>query len=315
MCVLKRVYGAALAGAAAVVLAACGGDEGSASGPAGLVLTEEGLGTIGAETAFTVDAVRAALPGRDVRFGLDLDSMDADERVRITLRMRNVAQAHFFTDVFGRSIVGVEVVGEEVRGPDGLMVGSSFQDAPGDGYSCSVRDDATAETGALITCRPLGDTRLTMLFQARKPLPSDNVNAGSEDVDAVLERMMWRAPDAVLLETGFNCGEKLGPVETAICGAPDLADLDRELNDLYPKVRDVLSTDERENLRTAQIRWIEGRDDCWRAGGEMRACITDIYAKRLGELRTHAEETCDQLMRGRGPQKFSEDWWAACAAQ
>ncbi len=300
--------------ALAMALAGCG-EKSAEGGPAALRLTDDGLATVSAQTPFTVEAVRDALTGRDVRFGLDLDQPQAEQRVRITLRIHNEDQAHFFTDVFGRSVTRIEAVGERIDGPSGVHIGDRYEDLPGDLFTCDIADD---EGGANAVCRPAGGERLELHYKAsterrRSGAPGD----GAGLAGAILQRMVWRAPGAAEPKAGYECGRASGPVETAICGSAELAELDIKLNDLYGKVRTVTDEAEGVALRDAQRRWIGGRNDCWRAGGEMKACITDVYARRMGELRDFASEKCGRVSdeQGRERHAFTDAWWTACAAE
>lgn len=85
----------------------------------------------------------------------------------------------------------------------------------------------------------------------------------------------------------FDCSRAESGAEKAVCEDGDLAALDRELDRLYRLAIDgPHMTEERAHtLRAYQRGWIKGRDDCWKAGEGLRACVADAYVMRIHRLR------------------------------
>jgi len=298
---------------ATIGLAACGGSDDGPAVPAMMTLTEDGLDGVGAGTPFVADAVRDALPGREVRFGVDLDRPSPEQRAMIAVRMNGEDQAYLYTDEAGETVVEINVVGDRVRGPRGAVVGARYPDVAADDLEC--RPDGSEE-GGLIVCAAPEAPKCEMRFAMDLDDP-DATETGdlSTQANATLSRIVWRAPAAERLKPAYECRDAAGPVETAICGSSELAEIDKKLNTLYERVRKTLGEDEKASLRTRQIRWIAGRDDCWRAGAEMRGCIKDVYTKRMRELREIGRKACGRVVyEGREPHRFTDDWWEGCAA-
>lgn len=86
------------------------------------------------------------------------------------------------------------------------------------------------------------------------------------------------------VKPSFDCAKAEHEVEKLICADADLAGLDRSLTDLYGKVADVTPEARKKALKTEQIGWIKGRNDCWKAS-DKHACIKDAYQSRINELK------------------------------
>lgn len=86
----------------------------------------------------------------------------------------------------------------------------------------------------------------------------------------------------------YDCARASGPVETAVCADPDLAQLDRELARVYRLARKAPDAD---RLVPAQRRWLEVRDSC-AAAADRHLCLRDAYVARIAGLRQGlADET------------------------
>jgi uncharacterized protein len=87
----------------------------------------------------------------------------------------------------------------------------------------------------------------------------------------------------------FDCEKTTGSVEEAICADAELARLDLLVADRFAsaleriRAQDARSAEAEADLRAFQRGWIEGRNDCWKAE-DLRACVTDAYLRRDGEL-------------------------------
>jgi uncharacterized protein YecT (DUF1311 family) len=87
----------------------------------------------------------------------------------------------------------------------------------------------------------------------------------------------------------FNCEKAQGSVEEAICADAELARLDRLVAQRYAsalstiRALDTGGASAEADLRSFQRGWIKGRDECWKAG-DLKACVTDSYLRREGEL-------------------------------
>jgi uncharacterized protein YecT (DUF1311 family)/membrane-bound inhibitor of C-type lysozyme len=87
----------------------------------------------------------------------------------------------------------------------------------------------------------------------------------------------------------FDCANAGSEAETLICSDADLARLDRRLADRFGAALSVVqgldagAADAEAELRATQRGWISGRDDCWKSE-DLRACVSDAYLRREGEL-------------------------------
>jgi len=110
-------------------------------------------------------------------------------------------------------------------------------------------------------------------------------------------------------EPSFDCSKSASDAETAVCENANLARLDRELSRLYSLALDGphISEAGAANLKALQRGWIKGRDDCWKAGDALEACVLASYAMRIDELRTGYADTRDDDDNGisRGPLAYS----------
>jgi len=88
----------------------------------------------------------------------------------------------------------------------------------------------------------------------------------------------------------FDCGEPRSAAEEAVCANDALAALDRRLAVVWREalaaargVADAATAVPR--LRAEQRGWIKGRDECWKAGEGLDACVRVRYRDRIAELQ------------------------------
>jgi uncharacterized protein len=88
------------------------------------------------------------------------------------------------------------------------------------------------------------------------------------------------AGPALSQQPSFNCATDHGVDEVTICGNFALAQLDRQLNDLYVAARERLDAGQQSALRETQRLWLRQRAACGRDVG----CITRLYQERIPRL-------------------------------
>ena len=92
-------------------------------------------------------------------------------------------------------------------------------------------------------------------------------------------------------QPSFDCQKASSSAEELICADDKLASLDRRLAKKFSaaleaaKSMDAGSEAAVKELRAFQRGWIKGRDDCWKAD-DLKACVTDAYLQREGQLVT-----------------------------
>jgi uncharacterized protein len=88
----------------------------------------------------------------------------------------------------------------------------------------------------------------------------------------------------------FDCAKATGSAEALVCADAALAALDRRVAALYAEARvAVRGLDAGADAAEADPRayhrgWIGGRDECWKAGDGLRACVEAAYLRREAEL-------------------------------
>jgi uncharacterized protein len=88
------------------------------------------------------------------------------------------------------------------------------------------------------------------------------------------------AGPALSQQPGFDCATDHNPDEVTICGNFALAQLDRQLTDLYAAARVRLDASQQIALRDKQRAWIRQRAAC----GRDASCITRLYQERIPQL-------------------------------
>lgn len=96
----------------------------------------------------------------------------------------------------------------------------------------------------------------------------------------------------------FDCSKAQGEVPKLICNTPELAVLDRKLDEVY---RASLSKAKKakDELRAEQRDWVKRRDDCSKDRAAMETCVHQTYQERTGELQARYE-----LVPAKGPYTF-----------
>lgn len=106
---------------------------------------------------------------------------------------------------------------------------------------------------------------------------------------------------AFAAKPSFNCSKATHEVEKLICNDDELAALDVKLNDLYKIVYNNTPTAAQKRLKSKQIGWSKGRNDCWKVD-DQRACVRGEYETRINELKDNKVES---TVTGKYP-KFDE---------
>ena len=158
----------------------------SASAP---VLTDDGLGSLNALSAFEEATVRGAL-----------NRFDVNERLLETPQgLKPVLQADYegepsvevYADPSGKHVARIDLIGPALKGPDGLRVGSELRLQPREGFACAP-GGPDGLIGRVICARG-NDTRVTFIYDHDWD-EDDNVLPPPEVlVRARLERMIWTA--------------------------------------------------------------------------------------------------------------------------
>ena len=112
----------------------------------------------------------------------------------------------------------------------------------------------------------------------------------SRVVGAVLMLAAGAAGAATVTEPSFDCAAASGEIEALICTDPTLAELDRQLAEVYGQAAAAAERldapgDSLNELRAYQRGWIKGRNDCWKADDQV-ACVAAAYEQRIATLQT-----------------------------
>lgn len=78
----------------------------------------------------------------------------------------------------------------------------------------------------------------------------------------------------------FDCRKARSATEIAICGDPDLANLDCGLATVYGELKRALDADAFGRVKSAQNAWLQDRESC----GTSHDCISAKYRERTSEL-------------------------------
>ncbi|GIU19140.1 MliC family protein [Shewanella sp. MBTL60-007] len=84
------------------------------------------------------------------------------------------------------------------------------------------------------------------------------------------------------MSPSFDCTKAQGQVETLICHDGELAQLDRQMAQVYKAA--VVNIPAVEQPKAMQRGWIKGRNDCWKAQ-DVRECTLQNYKGRIIELQ------------------------------
>jgi len=84
---------------------------------------------------------------------------------------------------------------------------------------------------------------------------------------------------------GFDCAKVRSPsTEASICQDDMLADLDRQMRQVYAAALKKARNERPPLLKAEQRGWIKGRNDCWKSP-DQRQCIAESYRLRIAELQ------------------------------
>jgi uncharacterized protein len=89
---------------------------------------------------------------------------------------------------------------------------------------------------------------------------------------------------AFAAKPSFKCSKSSHEIEEVICNNDELAELDVSLSSLYKTVLKNTPAKAQQRLKTEQIGWVKGRNDCWKADDKV-ACTRDAYQSRIDELK------------------------------
>jgi uncharacterized protein len=89
---------------------------------------------------------------------------------------------------------------------------------------------------------------------------------------------------AFAAKPSFNCSKATHEIEELICADDELAALDVSLNNLYKTVLKNTPVAAQKRLKSEQIGWSNGKNDCWKSG-DKRACVKGEYEARINELK------------------------------
>lgn len=93
-----------------------------------------------------------------------------------------------------------------------------------------------------------------------------------------------------------------GSIPAMVCADPELAALDRQLNQVYAAASRRANNEHPPRLKAEQRGWIKGRDDCWKAVDDRRACVRGNYVQRIVELQARY-----RLVDMKGPLRWQCD--------
>ncbi len=90
---------------------------------------------------------------------------------------------------------------------------------------------------------------------------------------------------AFAAQPSYKCGAKNAhEIEILICENDELAALDVSLSSLYKTVLKNTPTKAQKRLKSEQIGWFKGRNDCWKAE-DKTDCTRMAYQTRINELK------------------------------
>ena len=99
-------------------------------------------------------------------------------------------------------------------------------------------------------------------------------------------------------KTSYDCAAASGEVEKLVCADEELAQLDQKLATVYANALKQTKGRKRGLLIAAQIGFIRGKNDCWKAQ-DVRDCTAFAYRDRIVEL-----QATYSLVPARGPFNY-----------
>ena len=98
----------------------------------------------------------------------------------------------------------------------------------------------------------------------------------------------------------FDCQRlDAGSIAERVCRDPALAQLDRQLADVFAAALKQARNERPPTLRAEQRGWIKGRDECWKSA-DVGACVTESYERRIAELQARY-----RLLPPSGPDRYA----------
>jgi len=82
----------------------------------------------------------------------------------------------------------------------------------------------------------------------------------------------------------FKCSKDAHEIEVLICQNDELAKLDVEMSKLYQRVLKTTPASGQKSLKTEQISWVKGKNDCWKDSDHV-GCTRQSYQERMKELK------------------------------
>jgi uncharacterized protein len=102
----------------------------------------------------------------------------------------------------------------------------------------------------------------------------------------------------------FKCSKDTHEIEALICQNDELAKLDVEMSKLYQRVLKATPASGQKSLKTEQISWVKGKNDCWKDSDQV-GCTRQSYQERMKELKEKLGQS-DTSAGTAKPAKFKD---------
>jgi uncharacterized protein YecT (DUF1311 family) len=86
-------------------------------------------------------------------------------------------------------------------------------------------------------------------------------------------------------KTSYDCGKATKEIDRAICYSPKVSALDVQLAEAYRATTRSVSADQKKTLQDQQREWLAQRDKQCTIYKWWVECLSDMYTKRIGELK------------------------------
>ncbi len=100
----------------------------------------------------------------------------------------------------------------------------------------------------------------------------------------LLAALLLGSSPLLAADPSFDCNKASASVEVLICGDDELAELDRELAEIWQRALPAFPEAERPHRQAYQRGWIKGRNDCWKSV-DVAGCVRSEYERRITELQ------------------------------
>ncbi len=281
---------AVLLAASAIVL------PGNAAAQDDLKLGVEGLGEIDASTPFDAQTLRTIERSIDWRRTRRATESGYQEVIVGTRRGRKLVT--LISDGRGR-IAAIEIDNSQIGNWLGPRVGEAHRPLQQNLQLGSCRTGQETHSGSVL-CTAAETDRITYVFSGRWNGPDGQVPPDQVLNGWTISRMIWKPErfaqigrplsQRPIVTPSFDCTRASGSIEQLICDDPVLAELDNRMSALYVRKYDTAGFAEKLRLRTHQIGWVRGRNDCWKSG-DRRECVAGAYRDRIAELQDDADAT------------------------